>query len=166
VISIKEGKILPSTLLKKLNNQSRKNRLYFAFKELGMVIRTVFLLRYIIDMDVRQKITNETNKVEAYNGFIDKIRFGDDGIITTNDPIEQEKRVKYSELVANAVILQNTVDMTEAINKLIKDGQKILKIDIEALSPYILRNLKRFGEYFININAVPEPFLCEMNIST
>lgn len=125
-------------------------------------IRTIFLLNYIIDMDVRQKITNETNKVEAYNGFIDKIRFGDDGIITSNDPIEQEKRVKYSELVANAIILQNTVDITDAINKLIKEGHKILKSDIEALSPYILRNLKRFGDYFIDVNAEPEPFLYVM----
>jgi len=50
--------------------------------KLGMVIRTIFLLKYIIDMDVRQKITNETNKVESYNGFIDKIRFGDDWIIS------------------------------------------------------------------------------------
>lgn len=164
VISIKEGKLLPSTLLKKLNNQSRKNRLFFAFKELGMVIRTIFLLKYIIDMDVRQKITNETNKVEAYNGFIDKIRFGDDGIITSNDPIEQEKRVKYSELVANAIILQNTVDMTYAINKLIANGEKISRSDIESLSPYILRNIKRFGVYHIDVNVSPEPFLYEIAI--
>lgn len=164
VISIKEGKILPSTLLKKLNNQSRKNRLFHAFRELGMVIRTTFLLKYIIDMDVRQKITNETNKVESYNGFIDKIRFGDEGVIKSNNPIEQEKRIKYSELVANAVILQNAVDITNAINQLLKDGNKILKRDVEKFSPYLLRNLKRFGDYHINVNSVPEPFLYEMQL--
>jgi len=164
VISIKEGKILPSILLKKLNNKSRKNRLFHAFRELGMVIRTIFLLKYIIDMDVRQKITNETNKVESYNGFIDKIRFGDDGIITSNNPVEQEKRIKYSELVSSAIILQNAVDMTNAINQLLKDGNKILKRDVEKLSPYILRNLKKFGDYHINVNALPEPFLYEMQL--
>lgn len=31
VLSIKEGKILPSTLLRKLSNESKKNRLYQAF---------------------------------------------------------------------------------------------------------------------------------------
>ncbi|WP_200816799.1 Tn3 family transposase [Planktothrix sp. PCC 11201] len=32
-------------------------------------------------------------------------------MITENDPSEQEKRVKYLDLVASAVILQNAVDI-------------------------------------------------------
>jgi len=39
VISIKKGKILPSTLLKKLNNKSRKNRLFHAVREFGMACK-------------------------------------------------------------------------------------------------------------------------------
>jgi TnpA family transposase len=41
-ISIKEGKISSMTLLRKLTNNSGKNRLYKAFQELGQVIRTIF----------------------------------------------------------------------------------------------------------------------------
>lgn len=41
--------------------------------------------------------------------------FGQDGVITENDPIEQEKRLKYLEGVASAVILQNSVDMSLVI---------------------------------------------------
>jgi TnpA family transposase len=162
VISIKQGKILPSTLLKKLNNKSRKNRLFHAFRELGMAVRTKFLLRYIIDMNMRQKITSETNKVESYNGFIDWIRFGGDGIISSNNPVEQEKRAKYAEVVASAIVLHNAVDMTNAINKLLKDGHKILKSDVEGTSPYITRNLMRFGEYNLDINNIPEPIQPEI----
>ncbi|MBH8605906.1 Tn3 family transposase, partial [Thermoactinomyces sp. CICC 10522] len=33
----------------RLSNDSRKNRLYKAFRELGRVVRTVFLLEYISD---------------------------------------------------------------------------------------------------------------------
>lgn len=69
VVSIKMGKILPSTLLRKLSSNSKKNRLYQAFQELGRVIRTIFLLQYISDMKLREQITASTNKVEAYNGF-------------------------------------------------------------------------------------------------
>jgi TnpA family transposase len=157
VISIKEGKILPSTLLKKLNNKSKKNRLFFAFKELGMAVRTIFLLKYIIDMDLRQHITEDTNKVESFNGFIDWIRFGRDGILSSNNPVEHEKRVKYAELVANAVILQNTIDITIALNQLIKEGYKIYSSDIELLSPLLTRHLKRYGDYNIDITIIPEP---------
>jgi TnpA family transposase len=139
--------------------------LFNAFRELGMAVRTIFLLRYIIDMNLRQQITSTTNKIESYNGFIDWIRFGGEGIITNNNPVEQEKRIKYSELVANAIILHNTVDMTIAINKLLKEGHKILKSDVEAMSPYITRHLKRFGDYHIDISVVPEPIQREVLIS-
>ncbi|EEL03039.1 putative transposase [Bacillus mycoides NBRC 101238 = DSM 11821] len=53
VVSIKMGKILPSTLLRKLSSNSKKNRLYQAFRKLGRVIRTIFLLQYISDMKLQ-----------------------------------------------------------------------------------------------------------------
>src|SRR3984893_15259415 len=46
-LSIKAGRISASTILRRLGTYSRKNRLYQAFCELGRVIRTGFLLRYI-----------------------------------------------------------------------------------------------------------------------
>lgn len=38
VLSIKAGKLMPSTILRKLGSYSRKNRVDQAFKELGQVI--------------------------------------------------------------------------------------------------------------------------------
>jgi len=54
VLSIHQGKMSSSVLLKKLGNYSRQNRLYQAFQELGRVIRTLFLLDYISDIDLRE----------------------------------------------------------------------------------------------------------------
>ena len=65
VISIQHGKILPSMILQKLGTNSRKNKLYKAFRELGRVIRTIFLLNYVNSEDMRQKIQAATNKVES-----------------------------------------------------------------------------------------------------
>ena len=104
VLSIKAGTVLPSTLLRKLGNNSRKNRLYRAFRELGRVVRTVFPLQDISDMELREQIGATTNKVEAYNGFSKWSFFGGEGIMAENDPEEQEKRIKYQDLVANIMI--------------------------------------------------------------
>ena len=46
-VSIRTGNILPSDILRRLNSSSRKNKLYFGFRELGRVVRTIFLLRYL-----------------------------------------------------------------------------------------------------------------------
>lgn len=91
ILSIYEGKISSNIILRKLGNYSRKNRLYKAFQEVGRVIRTIFLLQYISDSQLRQQITAATNKAESYNGFSKWFFFGGEGIIGYNDPEEQEK---------------------------------------------------------------------------
>ncbi|MFK0731029.1 MAG: Tn3 family transposase [Gloeotrichia echinulata GP01] len=41
--------------------------------------------------------------------------FGGFGVIAKNDQIEQEKAIKYKDIVANAVIFQNVVDLTDKL---------------------------------------------------
>lgn len=75
-LSIKAGKITPSTILRRLGTASRKNKLYFAFRELGRVVRTEFLLKYIGDVELRKAMQAATNKSEEFNQFIKWIFFG------------------------------------------------------------------------------------------
>jgi TnpA family transposase len=157
VLSIQAGKLLPSTLLLKLGSYSQKNRLYQAFRELGRVVRTVFLLEYISDTGLRRKITACTNIVEGYNGFLDWIFFGKEGIITENDPEEQEKRIKYLDLVASAVILHNAVDVSLVVQELSAEGMKIDRSLLATLSPYLTRHLRRYGEFVIDLQSIPSP---------
>jgi TnpA family transposase/antitoxin (DNA-binding transcriptional repressor) of toxin-antitoxin stability system len=158
VLSIKAGKLMPSTLLRKLNSYSAKNRLYQALQELGRVGRTLFLLKYISEPATRQQITACTNIVEDFHRFLDWLFFGKAGVITENDPEEQEKRLKYLDLVASAVIFQNAVDMSLAVQALSAQGYPIDREALATLSPYITRHLKRYGEYVVDLETVPQPF--------
>jgi len=156
VLSIHEGKISSSVLLKKLGNYSRKNRLYQSFQELGRVIKTLFLLDYISDVELRETITAQTNKVEAYHGLSNWCSFGSNILVASNDDIEMEKAVKYNDILANAVILQNVADMTEIIARLIADGHMIKKEDMAYLSPYWTEHLKRFGDIIMDLDNIPK----------
>jgi TnpA family transposase len=162
VLSIQAGKISSATLLRKLGTYSRKNRLYLAAREVGRVIRTIFLLEYLSNVKLRQEITASTNKVEAYNGFAKFLFFGGEGVVGEHDRDEQEKCIKYNDLVANAVIFQNVVDMTYALRDLIREGYPVQRAAVAGLSPYITRNLKRFGEYAVNLDVTPTPLDGEM----
>lgn len=157
VLSVRAGKISSVTLLRKLGHESRKNRLYQAFRELGRVVRTVFLLQYLSDPVMRKRITEMTNKVEAYNGFAGWLFFGGEGIISENDPEEQEKVIKYNDLVANAVIFQNVVDVSRVLGELKAEGYPVKREDVAALSPYLTQHIKRFGDYFIDLSEPPQP---------
>ena len=63
---------------------------------------------------LREQIHAATNKVEVYNEFTQWLGFGGDEI-PDKDPVEIEKRIKYRDLIANTVILQNTVDLSYAL---------------------------------------------------
>ncbi len=126
-------------IVRKLSNYSRKNRLYKAFRELS------------------KQITATTNKVGAYNGFSKWLFFSGDAVIADNDPEEQEKVIKYNNLVANAVIFQNVVDQTRILRMLKEEGFPINREDVATLSPYVTSHIKCFGDYIIDSNAIPEP---------
>lgn len=156
VLSIQAGKVLPSMLLQKLGVYSRKNHLYQAFSEVGRVERTIFLLESMSDPAMRQHVRAETTKVESYNNFTDWLAFGGP-VLRSGDPVEPEKRIKYRDLVANAVMLHNVVDMTNALHDLQREGVCITPELVARFSPYLTEHLKRFGQYLIDMNAPPMP---------
>lgn len=157
VLSIKAGKVLPSMLLRKLGHHSRKNRLYKAFRELGRVVRTVFLSHYISDGPLRRQIIAHTCKIESFNAFCKWLLFGANGVITHRDPVEQEKRIKYNQLVANALMLQNIIDMTPLLKQMAHEGYTVTPETLSTLSPYPHDHIRRFGDYVLNLDELPEP---------
>ena len=158
VLSIHAGKVLPSMLLQRLGVYSRHSTLYKAFSELGRVERTLFLLHSMADPAMRQQIRAETTKVESYHAFTDWIAFGGP-VLRTGDPVEQEKRIKYRDLVASAIMLHNVVDMTNALHALQYEGVQITPEMARHFSPYLTEQLKRFGQYMLDMATPPEPFV-------
>lgn len=157
VISIQEGKVLPSMLLRKLTTYSRKNRLYQAFHALGSVERTTFLLKFISDVKLREIIHRSTNKTEQYHNFEDWITFASRGTMLENVYEEQEKIIKYTGLIANCLMLDNTLELSTALNALAKEGRLPTIDELAALSPYQTRQIKRFGNYDLDLAAIPAP---------
>lgn len=151
VISIRQGKISSSALLRRLGNESRKNRIYKAFRELGRAMRTIVLLRYLSEPELRESITAITNRVESFHNFAQWLSFGNSGIIGHNDPEHMEKIVKFNELLANCVIFYNTAALTDILNQLAADGHPITTDDIAALSPYTTKHVLRFGDYVLDL---------------
>ena len=156
VLSIQAGTVLPSMLLQKLGVYSRQSTLYRAFSELGRVERTRFLLQYMSDTAMRQHIRAETTKVESYHQFTDWIAFGGP-VLHSGDPVEQEKRIKYRDLVANAVMLHNVADMTNVLYELRQEGGCVTPEVVRRLSPYLTEHIKRFGQYVLDMDTPPEP---------
>ncbi|MEV4374847.1 transposase [Nonomuraea sp. NPDC049637] len=156
-ISIRENRISSVTLLRRLGNHSRKNRLYRAFRELGRAVRTITLLRYLSDPDLREQITQITNRNESFHNFADWLMFGGK-LIGHNDPDYHEKIIKFNELLANCVIYSTACDITDSANAIAAEGRPVDPDDLATISPYITHVIRRFGNWILNLNPpVAEP---------
>ncbi|ODV41000.1 hypothetical protein AWV79_02470 [Cupriavidus sp. UYMMa02A] len=87
-------------------------------------------------------------------------------MLAVNDPDEQQKRLRYNDLIASAVILQNTADMMQALCDMEKEGIKVDVDDISFLSPYLTSNIKRFGDYKLNLERIPEAWIRDSLFAT
>jgi TnpA family transposase len=156
-VSISQGKLLPSTILRRLGSNSHHNKLYLAFRELGRAVRTEFLLKYITDIELRSMILGVMNKSEDFNRFVQWIAFGGQGVIAENNRDEQRKLIKYNHLVANCLIFHNVQSMTKALHSLIKEGLDVKDETLKRLSPYLTGHINRFGEYRLDMSRKPAP---------
>jgi len=155
-LSIQAGLVTPSMLLRKLGTYSRRNLLYRAFRELGRVERTLFLLRFVSSVEIRRTIRAETTKIESFNEFLDWVSFGGP-VVKSGDPVEQEKQLKYASLVANTIMLSNVADMTGVLAAMAKDELPVTPDLASSLSPYTREHIRRFGQYVLDMNDLPGP---------
>ncbi|GAA4974066.1 Tn3 family transposase [Yinghuangia aomiensis] len=153
-ISIREGRLSSVTLLRRLGNQSKRNRIYKALRELGRVVRTVTLLRYLSEPQLREHITAVTNRTEAFHNYATWLMIGG-RLIGHNDPDYQERVVKFNELIANAAIYSTALDITDAANALAAEGHPVDTDDLATITPYITRTIRRFGDWVLDL-APPE----------
>ncbi len=71
-----------------------------------------------------------TNEVEAFNGFSDRVRFGQHSTVTADDPVEQEKDVKFTSQPANLLSFHNTLDIADVIRELLAEGRPVDPLDL------------------------------------
>ena len=54
--------------------------------------------------------------------------------------------------------------MTRVIRELHGEGYEISREDLAALSPYLTRHIKRFGDYSFDLGNVPQPLEGDLSV--
>ena len=117
ITTIRERKTTATQLLKRLTSYSRQHKLYAALKEFGKIIKTDFLLNYIDDVKLRQRIEKQLNKVEASNRFSKAVFFGNNQEFTVSTIEEQNIANNSKRLIQNAIILWNYLYLTKKLQQ-------------------------------------------------
>jgi len=148
IATIKLRETTASQLLTRLSSYSKKNRLYQALNEFGKIISTVFILKYIDDVKLRQAIEKQLNKVESSNKFAKAVFFGNNQEFEYVTKEEQEIAEGCKRLIENSIICWNYLylsqKLTDTKEKIQKDG--MIEI-IKNGSIVFWKHINLLGEY-------------------
>ena len=107
--TIKLKRTSASQLFKPLNSYSNQHPLYQALKEFGKIIKTLFILQYVDDLELRQSIEKQLNKIEHSQRFAKAIAFGNNQEFSEGDKQMQDITANCRRLPA---ILSLTISKT------------------------------------------------------
>lgn len=117
VATIKLKENTASDIFRRLNSYSKQHRLYQTLKPFGQIIKSLFILRYVDDLELRQVIEKQLNKVELANKFTRAVAVGSPREFTQVEKEEQEIAESCNRLIKNSIICWNYLYLARQIEK-------------------------------------------------
>jgi TnpA family transposase len=150
--SLKLGTVRASELMRSLLRGDRPSTLTRAVKELGRVVKTLYLLAYLDDETYRRRILTQRNRGEGRHGVARTIFHGHRGEVRQRYREGQEDQLGALGLVVNVVVLWNTLYMDAALAHLRCSGVTVKPDDIARLSPLGHEHINVLGRYSFTVS--------------
>lgn len=145
--SLKLGRVTASLFISKLQAYPRRHQLTYGLQEYGRLVKTIFILRYLLNQPLRRKINTQLNKGEQLHALRSWLWFGGDGVVRRKQEEAQQELVGCLNVVTNAMVVWNTIYMQEVIAQLRAEGYPIREEDLAHLSPARFEHINRLGKY-------------------
>ena len=127
-------------IVQRLTNSFPSDRLSKAFTNLGRIIKTEYILRYITDPALRRTVQIQLNKGEYRHKLPRWIFFANQGEFTTGDYEEIMNKASSLSLVSNAILYWNTSRIQNIVEDLRKQG-RVSKLKHCPTFPYYHTNM-------------------------
>jgi len=145
-INLKEN--TASQLFRRLSSYSKQHPLYRALKQFGRIIKTIFLLKYIDDVELRQMIEKQLNKLESSNKFNKAVFHGNNQEFQFSTKEEQLIADGCRRLIENSIVCWNYLYLSKLISDAESDDQKANLINtIKNGSVITWQHINLQGEY-------------------
>lgn len=113
--TIKTGHSSASQLFKRLNSYSKDHPLYQSLKEFGRIAKSLHILNYYDDLEFRQQIQKQLNRVELSNKFISAVFWDREKQFQVGTLEEQEKYNLCKTIIQNAIIYWNYLYLSDRL---------------------------------------------------
>lgn len=148
VATMKVKETTASDLFRRLNSYSKQHTLYRALKTFGHIHKSLFILRYLDDVALRQAIEKQLNKSESAHRFARAISVGNPRELFEAEKQEQDMAEGCKRLIKNAIICWNYLYLSQKLDET-EDGplREALLHAIRHGSVVCWRHLNLLGEY-------------------
>ncbi|KZL18396.1 Tn3 transposase DDE domain protein [Pseudovibrio axinellae] len=151
--SLKLGHLKAASVMRMLQIKDLPTTLAKALSQLGRIIKTLHILRYVDERPFRRRILTQLNRQELRHKLGRRIHHGERGEIRKPMRHGQEEQLGVLGLALNAVIHWNATYMQEALQCISNQGMNVDPVDIARLSPIFWRHINFLGRYEF---ALPE----------
>ena len=148
-LSLKQRTAPAHVVVQRLTNSYPLDRLAKAFTNLGRIIKTQYILRYLTDLELRQTVQLQLNKGEYRHKLPRRIFFANQGEFTTGDYEEIMNKASCLSLVSNAILYWNTLKINDIVESLRAQGEEIDKETLPHISLLPYKHVIPNGTYFI-----------------
>jgi TnpA family transposase len=148
-LSLKQRTAPAHVIVQRLTNSFPSDRLSNAFTNLGRIIKTEYILRYLTNPELRRTVQLQLNKGEYRHKLPRRIFFADQGQFTTGDYEEIMNKASCLSLVSNAILYWNTLKITDIVDNLKQHGAEIGNDTLAHISLLPFKHVVPNGTYFI-----------------
>jgi len=135
-------------VLRRLASSAPSDRLAKALTALGRALRSLYLLRYIHEEDLRARMQLQVNRGEGRHQVARRLFFANQGAFQTGDYEEIMNKATCLSLLSNAALVWNTVQMSRIIEQLRASGETITNEELARISPLAFSHIIPNGTYF------------------
>ena len=151
--SLESGHTTASVALKRLAGYSKKNMFYKANRELGRVFKTEFILQYMSQSPLRQRVRKGLLKGEQLHNLARDVCYGKRGRISSRSLHEQMNTCSCLTLILACIIYWQAKELERVMSAAGPDDA-IEPALLEHVSPIEWENVVLYGQYVIDRSLV------------
>lgn len=148
IATIKLKEITASDLFRRLNSYSQQHALYRALKAFGKILKSLFILRFIDEVDLRQAVERQLAKIEHIHRFTRAVSVGNPREFIQAEKQDQAMAEGCKRLIKNCIICWNYLYLSQKLAQI--DDPEARKVFLQAVangSVVSWQHVNLLGEY-------------------
>jgi len=151
--SIRHGTVSAALLMRKLAAYPRQNQIAHALAEIGQIEKTVFILEYLLDPKLRQRVQRSLNNGESVNSIARVVFAGQRGEFRDRAFQDHVHRASCLHLLIAAIGAWTTPHLAAAVEALRAEGEEVPDEHVAHLSPLVWGHVNFLGTYTFDPGA-------------